>query len=70
MTEKLFVRLTGVSKQIDGYQDVLDFACQMRVNGTPQLAGNFPDAGAFRPREQRRLQDRRARRDRTPTPGA
>jgi iron complex outermembrane receptor protein len=42
MTDKLFVRLTGVSKQIDGYQDVLDFACQMRVNGTPQLAGTFP----------------------------
>jgi iron complex outermembrane receptor protein len=42
MTDKLFVRLTGVSKQIDGFQDVLDFACQMRVNGTPQLAGNFP----------------------------
>jgi iron complex outermembrane receptor protein len=42
MTEKLFVRLTGVSKEIDGYQDVLDFACQMRANGTPQLAGTFP----------------------------
>jgi iron complex outermembrane receptor protein len=38
----VFVRLTGVSKQIDGYQDVLDFACQMRVNGTPELAGSFP----------------------------
>jgi iron complex outermembrane recepter protein len=42
LSENLFVRITGVSKQIDGYQDVLDFACQMRVNGTPQLAGNFP----------------------------
>jgi iron complex outermembrane receptor protein len=42
VTEKLFVRLTGVSKRIDGYQDVLDFACQMRVNGTPELAGTFP----------------------------
>ena len=42
LTDKLFARLTGVSKQIDGYQDVLDFACQMRVNGTPQLAGTFP----------------------------
>lgn len=42
MTDKLFVRLTGVSKKIDGYQDVLDFTCQMRVNGTPELAGDFP----------------------------
>jgi len=42
MTDKLFVRLTGVSKQIDGYQDVLDFTCQMRANGTPELAGSFP----------------------------
>ncbi len=42
LTENLFARITGVSKQIDGYQDVLDFACQMRANGTPQLAGTFP----------------------------
>ena len=42
LTDKLFARITGVSKQIDGYEDVLDFACQMRVNGTPQLAGTFP----------------------------
>jgi iron complex outermembrane receptor protein len=42
MTDNLFVRISGVSKQIDGYQDVLDWACQMRVNGTPALAGTFP----------------------------
>ena len=42
LTDKLYARITGVSKQIDGYQDVLDFACQMRANGTPQLAGTFP----------------------------
>jgi iron complex outermembrane receptor protein len=42
VTDKLFARVTGVSKQIDGYQDVLDFACQMHVNGTPELAGTFP----------------------------
>jgi iron complex outermembrane receptor protein len=42
LTEKLFMRVSGVSKQIDGYQDVLDFACQMRVNGTPALSGTFP----------------------------
>jgi len=42
LTDKFFARITGVSKQIDGYEDVLDFACQMRANGTPELAGTFP----------------------------
>jgi iron complex outermembrane receptor protein len=42
MSEKLYVRVTGMSKRIDGYQDVLDFPCQMRVNGTPALAGTLP----------------------------
>ena len=42
MTDNLFVRVTGVSKRIDGYQDVLDFTCQMKANGTPALAGTFP----------------------------
>lgn len=46
LTDNLFARITGVSKQIDGYQDVLDFACQMRVNGTPQLAGINDGLGA------------------------
>jgi iron complex outermembrane receptor protein len=40
--EKLFMRLSGVSKQIDGYQDRIDFTCQMIANGTPQLAGTLP----------------------------
>src|SRR6185369_203774 len=31
LTDKLFARITGVSKRIDGYQDVLDFTCQMKV---------------------------------------
>jgi iron complex outermembrane recepter protein len=39
LTDNLFMRVSGASKQIDGYQTILDFACQMRVNGTPQLAG-------------------------------
>ncbi|MET0291175.1 MAG: TonB-dependent receptor, partial [Steroidobacteraceae bacterium] len=42
MTEKLFVRVTGISKRMDGYQDVLDFPCEMRRRGTPQLAGTLP----------------------------
>jgi iron complex outermembrane recepter protein len=44
ITDNLFLRVSGVSKQIDGYQDVLDFTCQMKVNGTPALAGTFRGA--------------------------
>ena len=36
------MRLSGVSKRIDGYQDRLDFACQMKANGTPALSGTLP----------------------------
>src|SRR5690606_25233887 len=42
VTDNLFMRVSGVSKTIDGYQDTLDFACQMAVNGTPELAGTLP----------------------------
>jgi iron complex outermembrane receptor protein len=42
MTEKLYVRVTGISKRIDGYQDVLDFPCEMRRRGTASLAGTLP----------------------------
>ncbi len=42
IADNLFVRVSAAAKQIDGYQSVLDFACQMKVNGTPQLAGTFP----------------------------
>jgi iron complex outermembrane receptor protein len=37
--DKLFMRLTGVSRHRDGYQDMIDFTCQMIKNGTPELAG-------------------------------
>lgn len=42
LTSTLAVSLSGVSKQSDGYMDLLDFSCQMYANGTPQLAGTFP----------------------------
>jgi iron complex outermembrane recepter protein len=42
LTDNLFMRVSGVSKRIDGYQDILDFPCQMRVNGTPALSGTLP----------------------------
>ena len=40
--DRLFARISGSSKRIDGYMDRLDFTCQMNANGTPALAGTFP----------------------------
>jgi iron complex outermembrane receptor protein len=40
--DKLFARFSASSRSIDGYMDVLDFTCQMRANGTPELAGSLP----------------------------
>ena len=42
IADNLFMRVTGVSKHIDGYGETLDFACQMKANGTPELAGSLP----------------------------
>ncbi len=54
--DKLFMRVSGVSKRSDGYVDQLDFTCQMRANGTPELAGTFPVSENSA--EPTRLQDR------------
>ena len=40
--DKLFLRVSGVSRRQDGYVDQLDFTCEMQALGTPQLAGSFP----------------------------
>jgi iron complex outermembrane recepter protein len=37
--DKLFARVSYVSKKRDGWQNNVDFACQMIANGTPELAG-------------------------------
>jgi iron complex outermembrane receptor protein len=37
--DKLFSRVSYVSKRRDGWQNNVDYACQMIANGTPQLAG-------------------------------
>jgi iron complex outermembrane receptor protein len=37
--DKLFSRVSFVSKRRDGWQDNVDYACQMIADGTPQLAG-------------------------------
>jgi len=40
--DRLFGRVSFTSKKRDGYVDVLDFACEMALRGTPELAGNLP----------------------------
>jgi len=44
IADKLFMRVSGVSKRADGYVDQLDFTCMMNELGTPELAGTFPTA--------------------------
>ena len=39
IADNLFARFSFSEKHRDGYVKVLDFVCQMRVNGTPELAG-------------------------------
>lgn len=39
--DRLFARISGASKKIDGFMDRLDYVCQMRANGTPEAAGNL-----------------------------
>jgi iron complex outermembrane recepter protein len=39
LNDTMFTRWAFSAKRRDGFVDVLDFACQMRANGTPQLAG-------------------------------
>ena len=42
--ENLAVRFSGVAKKRTGYQERLDFRCEMTRRGTPELAGDFPYA--------------------------
>ena len=44
--DKAFVRIVGLSKQRDGYGKRLDFTCEMKRRGTPQLAGIGDGVGA------------------------
>ena len=36
------IMISAMSKKQEGYQDILDFTCEMNRRGTPQLAGSFP----------------------------
>ncbi len=42
LTDTLAVGASFISKKRTGYQDMIDFSCQMYLNGTPELAGSFP----------------------------
>lgn len=44
---KLFLRVSGAQKRIDGYVRTLDFACQMTQNGTPGLIPAGVSSNAF-----------------------
>jgi iron complex outermembrane receptor protein len=47
LTPNLGLSVSGVSKQRDGYQRMLDFRCDMERKGTPGLAGRLPYASAI-----------------------
>lgn len=40
--ENLAVMVSGAYKKRQGYQQMLDFVCEMNRRGTPELAGNVP----------------------------
>jgi iron complex outermembrane receptor protein len=42
LADNLAIRLSGASKKQTGYEQMLDFRCQMVKNGTPELAGTIP----------------------------
>ncbi len=44
LADNFAIRVNGSTKHRVGYQDKLDFRCEMIRRGTPQLAGNFPYA--------------------------
>jgi iron complex outermembrane receptor protein len=41
--DALFARFSVVSRRQDGYGEFLDFACEMKLKGTPQLSGTLPE---------------------------
>ncbi|MGI4881205.1 MAG: TonB-dependent receptor, partial [Janthinobacterium lividum] len=46
LTDKIAIQVGALSKKRTGYQQVLDFRCQMNLQGTPALAGTLPFASA------------------------
>jgi iron complex outermembrane receptor protein len=52
LTNNLAVTLAGVAKKRTGYERVLDFTCEMKRRGTPQLAGSLPFSSPTNQRSQ------------------
>ena len=44
--DKVFMRISGAARRETGYQQILDFTCDMLRQGTPQLAGLGDGLGA------------------------
>ncbi len=42
LSDTLAVRVSAAARRRTGYQEMLDFRCQMILQGTPAQAGNFP----------------------------
>jgi iron complex outermembrane receptor protein len=47
LSDTMAVMVSGMSKQRQGYEKVLDFTCEMNRRGTPQLAGSFPQSNVL-----------------------
>ena len=42
------LRVSGLSKQRQGYMKMVDFTCDMQRRGTPQLAGSYPTSNVLK----------------------
>jgi iron complex outermembrane recepter protein len=47
LSDTAALMVSGLSKQRQGYEKVLDFTCEMSRRGTPQLAGSYPSANVL-----------------------
>jgi iron complex outermembrane receptor protein len=47
LSETTALMLSGLSKQREGYEERLDFTCEMVRRGTPQLAGSYPSSNVL-----------------------
>ena len=47
LNDRLALSVSALSKKRTGYQKILDFTCEMRRRGTPQLSGSLPYSSAL-----------------------
>ncbi|BBC71016.1 TonB-dependent receptor [Altererythrobacter sp. B11] len=48
LNDQLALAVSGLSKKRTGYQKILDFTCEMRKRGTPELSGSLPFASTLK----------------------